>query len=617
MRDDFGSFYWTPALAYAEELKQLEAGGPIPIPDLVDLSSTVVLKSEYQHGGARRDGCESNSTLPGLRAGCFPKKLVVCNSRKAGSGYVQQDIYATPPGYHGSAHQAGTMNHYEYGTTLFLEGGMRTKHTSQTDASTGMPTIMPDSDSASDLFPWRWGQHNIARGTVQVQEYATLDFGETEHAPPTTNGTKNFGPGDWDQYYPVDMSAYASKPHCNTPSPNQPPCGIVFVCQGQANHTYSVAVGPLTLVGPMGIKVVDDFSYAKQLPHDPWGKGTSWLTAWPGSAQQPWLRIQCTDDTKKPTIALRPPSAVPSVDYAFQAYDFTHLRHEYMVDDAFVVDNHHGATSSGNGYDSSEYLDAGIPLSSSFGVVTNSFRPVMNDVVADTSTGGDAHGGYNMSGFGGYTKDMTWTRHMVLLKEGALIVLDSITPTAQEGGWLGGPHWQVGTNCSSNATARPCTMKRSLDGSDWADLAGFGRTTTQWQRARGNVREGYALVAKFGAAPNRTHGLAPGVVAPPSRDPCTIVGKHGIMEPCFPPGEWWGYPWQTLWSKQRHMQAGETELFVSVFVPYLRSKTTGSAVQASVGIAQAKKTGSAEVTVGLLTVKLDVHGGWSVDGRQT
>ena len=177
VRDDFGSFYWTPALAYAEELQQLANGGPIPTPDLVDLNSTVVMKSEYQHDDQRQGGCPvSASKLPGLRAGCFPKKLVLCASRKPGSAYVQQDIYAVPPGYHGTAHQAGTMNHYEYGTTLFLEGGSRTKHISQTDASTGMPTLMPDSDAASELFPWRWGQHNIAKGKIQVWQDSGLVF---------------------------------------------------------------------------------------------------------------------------------------------------------------------------------------------------------------------------------------------------------------------------------------------------------------------------------------------------------------------------------------------------------------------------------------------------------
>ena len=99
----------------------------------------------------------------------------------------------------------------------------------------------------------------------------------------------------------------------------------------------------------------------------------------------------------------RPAIATPSLDYQFQAYDYTHLRHQYMVDEDFVVDNKQGASSSGGGYATSEYLDAGIPLSSSFGPTTNSFHPKMNDVIANTSAGGDAHGGGGRHGGGGAT----------------------------------------------------------------------------------------------------------------------------------------------------------------------------------------------------------------------
>ena len=171
------------------------------------------MKSEYQHGPNRQGGCYP---------GCFPKKLVLCNSRKPGSAYVQMDIYAVPPGYHGSPHQAATMNHYEFGQTLFFTGGMRTKHTSQTDSSTGMPTIMPASDDASS-FPWRWGQHNVAKGKVQTQDYPTLMFGETEHAPTSTNGSANFGPGDYFQYWPVDFSFYQSRRSSSPSTSASPP----------------------------------------------------------------------------------------------------------------------------------------------------------------------------------------------------------------------------------------------------------------------------------------------------------------------------------------------------------------------------------------------------------
>jgi hypothetical protein len=575
-----------------------------------------VMKSEYQHGPNRQDGC-----LPS----CFPKKLVLCNSRKPGSAYIQMDIFATPPGYHGSGQQAATMNHYEYGQTLFFTAGARTKHNSQDDSATGMPGIMPDSDDASGVFPWRWGQHNQAKGKIMTQDYPTLSFGETEHAPSSVNGTAQpFGAGDWLEYWPVDMSFYTTK---GNPSkcPRGQSCGITFTCNsvvGQ-NRSFRVAVGPLTLEGPAGTRVVDNFSYWNQssFAQDPWGSKTSWLTTWPGSPEQPWLKIECGAAPGDSVAAIRPKGATPSVSYQFEAYDYTHLRHQFMVDDDFVIDNKHGATSSGNGYASSEYLDAGIPLSSSFGPTTNAFQPKMNQVVAHTSPAGDSHGGYNMTDWGGYTYDSFWTRHMVLLKEGGLIVLDSVTPTALEGGWLGGPHWQFAGNCSTNATAKRCEVKplsgTGSDGGSWADLTGFATTTSTWERATGNEpKEFYSLMAKFGGAPNRTHGVADGVMAPPmSLDNCTVPGRRGARDPCYPPGEWWGFPSQTLYAKQRGMRGGQRTVFASAFIPYLRSKTTGAAVERGVEITQDQAAGSATVKVGALTVKLDVHGEWSVEGR--
>ena len=43
--------------------------------------------------------------------------------------------------------QAGTMSHYEFGQTLFIYGGQQTKHTVQSDADTGLPTLMPWTES--------------------------------------------------------------------------------------------------------------------------------------------------------------------------------------------------------------------------------------------------------------------------------------------------------------------------------------------------------------------------------------------------------------------------------------------------------------------------------------
>ena len=72
---------------YEEELKQdkIKPGFfPLEIPDSIwDLSSTVVMKSEYQHGPHRQDGC-----LPG----CFPKKLVLCTVPNLTSGATSKRL---------------------------------------------------------------------------------------------------------------------------------------------------------------------------------------------------------------------------------------------------------------------------------------------------------------------------------------------------------------------------------------------------------------------------------------------------------------------------------------------------------------------------------------------
>ena len=73
-------------------------------------------------------------------------------------------------------------------------------------------------------------------------------------------------------------------------------------------------------------------------------------------------------------------------------------------------------------------------------------------------------------------------------------------------------------NCSTNATDKPCKMEKGNanwlvqtespsanakvltltvlqadDGLDWADLTGFGRSTSQWQRATKNEGKGLEL----------------------------------------------------------------------------------------------------------------------------
>eukprot|EP01043_Picozoa_sp_COSAG02_P063714 COSAG02_NODE_9107_length_2327_cov_9.291293_1_plen_509_part_00 len=98
--NDFANLYYI-VKAMNEEQAQVKAGGPIPIPDLVDIRSKTIMKNEYQKDEHRVDG------------GPVPAQHVLCSSRAVGSPYVQSSVYTVPGGYHGSGEQAGTMSHYE------------------------------------------------------------------------------------------------------------------------------------------------------------------------------------------------------------------------------------------------------------------------------------------------------------------------------------------------------------------------------------------------------------------------------------------------------------------------------------------------------------------------
>merc|ERR1712224_1020592 len=107
-------------------------------------------------------------------------------------------------------------------------------------------------------------------------------------------------------------------------------------------------------------------------------------------------------------------------------------------------------------------LDIGVPLrlkplynvfaGSINTAPTNDYIPQFDQLAASANAQGDSHGGYRARAFGGFTADTEWTRHMVLLAEGALVVLDSLVPTGLGNGseWIVGTPWQLNfdSNCS-------------------------------------------------------------------------------------------------------------------------------------------------------------------------
>jgi hypothetical protein len=234
---------------------------------------------------------------------------------------------------------------------------------------------------------------------------------------------------------------------------------------------------------------------------------------------------------------------VPPLDISFQFDDWPYIRHSFMVDPSFTVNATVGYDQgeAGGGYDVSDYLDSGIPFRF-LGVgwargdteyteniaPTSGFTARFDNYTASNNAHNDSGGGWGAAGYGGWTRETRWTRRMVLTEEGALVVLDSLEASEQDGDWLGGPLWQMNlaSNCSiclmqGNCTGvnrklplpAQCNLTRSEPSGDWFDLSGFEIAVGQIERYRGMLPPQLNLVAKMGGGSEQTHGVTPGYSA--------------------------------------------------------------------------------------------------------
>eukprot|EP01047_Picozoa_sp_COSAG01_P007424 COSAG01_NODE_282_length_19505_cov_101.588117_6_plen_490_part_00 len=357
----YADFSWAPVRTYLEEQKQLRAGGgvPIEVPELVDIRSKVVLKNEYQ-----QDATRTNGSL-------IPKAVVLCPSRQVGSPYLQSDIYPTPPGYHGNGMQAGTMSHFEVGEHLFLYGGSQTKHTSQSDADTGLPILMPFSEAADGRFPWRWGQMNMAPGKWQRADLNTLWLSGSTQAT-----------GNWNDYQSVTVSS------TGTPKTGRGTDNLGFSCSNDREKPFFILLGNISLVAENGTelvspscvphlmglcffthnrrcmsKILDNFSYANASDRAPWGPGTSW--SFPdGVDRPPVLRMECQPGASLTRPAATRPHGLPGAasGIRFDHDDFPWIRYRWMIDPSWEINMTKGFDPQSGGYGSSSYLNQGIPL---------------------------------------------------------------------------------------------------------------------------------------------------------------------------------------------------------------------------------------------------------------
>ena len=109
-----------------------------------------------------------------------------------------------------------------------------------------------------------------------------------------------------------------------------------------------------------------------------------------------------------------------------------------MIDSSYTINNTYGYTAESGGYAASEYLSAGIPFDFvGAAAPTSSFIARFKNYTASNNARNDSGGGWAAAGYGGWTRETVWTRRLVRTKEGALVVLDSLQTSEQEGDRVG------------------------------------------------------------------------------------------------------------------------------------------------------------------------------------
>jgi len=299
---------------------------------------------------------------------------------------------------------------------------MQTKHTSQSDADTGLPILMPYSQAADGRFPWRWGQHNLSPGKWQRVDTTTSWLSGSEQQA-----------GNWDSYQPVHIQSKGTY-RSSGPSDVLLSANIGFSCDNFGAAPYHLLFGPISIVADNGtVRVVDDFSYHKRVP-DAWGAGTSWV--YPHGPDRPILRLECAANSHGvpsgkaaghhgATIVWRPggvspsagelqsaapcpptpcppgphqkrtycssdptpgqcdkpmphkpcppckappppppPTGIPPLNMSFEVDDWPYLRHTFMIDPSYPINATSGfnGAEAGGGYAVTNYLDSGIPF---------------------------------------------------------------------------------------------------------------------------------------------------------------------------------------------------------------------------------------------------------------
>lgn len=358
---------------------------------------------------------------------------------------------------------------------------------------------------------------------------------------------------------------------------------------------YDVYLSKMELVGPKGRVLVDTFSSQK---------------AWPSSLPSPdapsgasgSLRFRCEENAT--TLHSRAPEALPALQHHFDAFDeFTHIQFSWKVSTEYnesriapgsmmmpfafnttfqdaAVDRHVGTTGGELGACAIDSCEVPVPHMNINGVW---FPNVTNASLSHFK--GDSGGTVVIKTFMSMTSH--WQRSFVLLEEGILVVVDAITPGYEHSKWLAGPTFLMQT---PNAT---------VQADRWWDT--FGYTALNMTKANPSDMR---LVVIMGDGPGRQFNATGPCDVQYGALGCRVDGPHlkrgGLSSQLF---------------AHQPIKAGETVEFVTVFVPYKLSETSGKSIAEITEIQS--EAGRAVVTVpvsaaGDAQVTVTSNGSWTV-----
>ena len=364
----------------------------------------------------------------------IPDKLVLTPAVVAGGAepYVVTELFASSALYHCHVLQVGAVTNFVGRNTTYIHHAGRDSYVAE---MASIAVVWRDSAHPA-AFPFPAPANVLPQGGEwQLLELPTSNMQPVSQAPP--------------DYWRKNVTQ------------------LHWFVSNKVLESFDLDLAYIVLVNPDSDAaiVIDDFEH---VDWPAWPNATILADPLAPGPTHKFLRISCPPGK---TTNSRPPST-PPLRLDFDARDFPVLRLYYRLganaprnDSSIVVLGHGPYTVPEGDFNSLTPLEgsnydfgaggigggAQYPSVPSFAPIVSAFFPAFASaldeasVVAALSSEGDSFGAFTVRRH--YSSGVTWQRALVLLSEGALIVVDTLSVAvgdpADVGGWLAGPSWSL------------------------------------------------------------------------------------------------------------------------------------------------------------------------------